>query len=67
MFIINQTPRQATAILSPCIGVCHLDADGLCAGCLRTSSEIGSWSEFSDAQRSFIMDVLLPKRGAPQS
>ena len=28
------------AVLSPCIGVCSLDADGLCEGCHRTSAEI---------------------------
>ena len=30
-------------VLSPCIGICHLGADGLCEGCLRTGDEIARW------------------------
>ena len=33
------------AVLSPCIGVCTLDDDGLCEGCLRTTSEIAPWAD----------------------
>jgi uncharacterized protein len=57
------TPTQSNkAILSPCIGVCELNAEQLCVGCLRTSAEIGAWSAMSDAQRHYVMDVLLPQR-----
>jgi uncharacterized protein len=49
-------------MLSPCIGICALDASGLCEGCLRTSTEIGAWSTLSDHQRAHIMDVVLPAR-----
>jgi predicted Fe-S protein YdhL (DUF1289 family) len=50
------------AVLSPCIGVCTLDADGLCEGCLRTVQEIAAWSRMSDAERLHVMDTLLPQR-----
>ena len=52
------------AILSPCVGVCALRADGLCGGCLRTVDEIAAWSRLSDAERLHVMDVLLPQREA---
>jgi uncharacterized protein len=52
----------AKAIQSPCVGICSLRADGLCEGCLRTSDEIGNWSNYSDEQRAHIMDALLPAR-----
>jgi len=52
------------AVLSPCVGVCTLGADGLCEGCLRNVDEIAAWSRLSDAQRLHVMDVLLPEREA---
>ena len=54
------------AVLSPCIGVCTLRSDGLCAGCLRTVDEIAAWSRMSDAERLHVMDVLLPRREAAE-
>lgn len=49
-------------ILSPCIGVCTLDARGLCEGCLRTTDEIACWSQISDDDRAHLMTVILPLR-----
>jgi predicted Fe-S protein YdhL (DUF1289 family) len=51
-----------TAILSPCIGTCRLDAHGLCAGCLRTGDEIMRWRDMSEGERRHVMDVILPTR-----
>ena len=69
------TPRSAAAfafqgpemnmslpILSPCIGICHLGADGLCDGCLRSGDEIARWMAMGDAERRRIMDEVLPAR-----
>jgi len=50
------------AILSPCIGICVLDQQGLCEGCHRSVHEIASWSAYSDDQRAHIMDSILPGR-----
>ena len=50
------------SILSPCIGVCTLDADGLCTGCFRTMSEIAGWSRMSDDERLRWMETVLPER-----
>ncbi len=49
-------------LLSPCIGICHLDAAGVCEGCLRTSDEIGRWSVMGADERRYIMEVVLPQR-----
>jgi uncharacterized protein len=57
-------PPAVPAVLSPCIGVCELRADGLCAGCLRNTDEIAGWSGFDDATRQHLMDAVLPRREA---
>lgn len=58
-FVMN-----ARAVLTPCIGVCELDARGLCRGCLRTGDEIASWRALDDAERLRIMTEVLPAREA---
>lgn len=64
----NWTPAAATVaaepILTPCIGVCELRADGLCGGCFRTGAEIARWSAMSAAERDRIMHSVLPDREA---
>jgi len=51
-------------MLSPCNGVCALDEKGLCSGCFRTAEEIGAWATMSEADRTHLMDVVLPEREA---
>ena len=51
-------------IESPCVKVCVIHpATRLCAGCLRSIDEIGSWSRMTPEQRRSIM-AELPDRGA---
>ncbi len=52
------------AMLSPCIGICTVDAAGVCEGCLRTLDEIARWSTMGDAERLRVMDDVLPAREA---
>lgn len=52
------------AVLSPCIGVCTLDARGLCEGCHRTGAEIARWVHMGDDERLRMMEVVLPEREA---
>lgn len=52
------------AVLSPCVGVCALDAQGLCEGCHRSAAEIASWSLLNDDQRLHLMEIVLPVREA---
>lgn len=53
---------STTLPLTPCTGVCRLDARGLCEGCLRTGDEIARWSTMDDVQKLWIMDEVLPHR-----
>jgi uncharacterized protein len=58
----NESPLTPQAVLSPCVGVCQLDAQGYCLGCHRTGDEIARWRGMSDVERSHFMDVVLPAR-----
>jgi len=49
-------------ILTPCIGICTLDARGLCEGCRRTGEEIARWMYMSDAERQHLIQDVLPSR-----
>jgi hypothetical protein len=55
---------MAQPVLSPCIGVCQINENGLCQGCFRSLPEIGQWLSFSPAQREYLMDTVLPAREA---
>jgi hypothetical protein len=55
---------SSTLPLSPCTGVCRLDARGLCMGCLRTGDEIARWTRMSDLEKIRLMDDVLPHRQA---
>ncbi|MDQ6646245.1 MAG: DUF1289 domain-containing protein [Pseudomonadota bacterium] len=58
----NAPAPPQTPALTPCIGTCRLDSGGLCVGCQRTGEEIGRWSTMSDAERLYVMQVVLPER-----
>ncbi|WP_425501224.1 CoA pyrophosphatase [Pseudoxanthomonas suwonensis] len=55
-------PIDPPAPSSPCIGLCRLDGDGLCEGCLRSGAEIGAWSRMDEAQRRHLMEDVLRHR-----
>lgn len=44
---------------SPCIGVCQMQADGMCIGCRRTLDEICAWPSANAAQKTAIWQRLL--------
>jgi uncharacterized protein len=51
------------APVSPCIGICLLDAvTGYCRGCLRHVAEIASWYEASAAEKRAILARLDQRR-----
>ncbi len=56
--------NSTTAMLSPCIGVCEVDAAGICRGCERTLDEIGDWASMDDRERVRLMLHVLPARAA---
>ena len=46
-------------MISPCTLVCSIDlTTGYCFGCGRTRDEIAGWIDFTDLQRSTVMDAL---------
>ncbi|MEY2633619.1 MAG: hypothetical protein RIR00_2273 [Pseudomonadota bacterium] len=47
---------------SPCIGLCLLEPDGLCRGCLRSIEEISYWSRADDAQKRQILAAVATRR-----
>ena len=51
-------------VLTPCIGICTIDAEGLCVGCHRTLAEIAAWGSLGDDTRLRLMDEVLPERAA---
>ncbi len=53
---------QYRAVLSPCIGICSIDEDGLCGGCHRTGDEIAHWPLMNDDLRLRLMEDVLPRR-----
>lgn len=55
-------PAVPPPVLTPCVGICRLDARGYCVGCRRTGEEIGHWREMSETERRYWMDVVLPAR-----
>ena len=52
------------AVLSPCVGVCALDDQGLCEGCHRSGAEIARWPQMNDDERRHFMENVLPRREA---
>ncbi len=53
-----QAARPAPAMLTPCIGVCEINAVNECSGCHRSLAEIAAWSSMTDAARAQIMARL---------
>lgn len=51
-----------TAVASPCVDICRLDAQGLCVGCRRTIGEISEWSRAGDARRREILSELQRRK-----
>jgi predicted Fe-S protein YdhL (DUF1289 family) len=49
-------------MISPCTLVCSIDMKtGYCFGCGRTRDEIAGWIDYSDIERSAVMDALAAR------
>ncbi len=62
--LLRRGPRALAAsgeVGSPCVSVCRMEADGLCAGCLRTLPEIASWSRLDDDARRALWSTILER------
>jgi predicted Fe-S protein YdhL (DUF1289 family) len=61
------TPENLSEPVSPCIAVCHMDADsGWCKGCLRSIGEIAAWGDLTAAQKHRVL-AQLPSRAVTPS
>jgi predicted Fe-S protein YdhL (DUF1289 family) len=60
VLMLYPTPQKP--ILTPCIGICTLDAHGLCEGCHRTGEEIARWMYMSEVEREHLIRDVLPRR-----
>ena len=49
------------------MGVCRIDADGYCEGCLRTLDEIARWPLMDERERAGVFEVLEERREALHS
>ena len=50
------------AVLSPCVGVCAIAADGLCEGCHRTLDEIARWGSMDNEARHEVWRAIHARR-----
>lgn len=65
--MLNWSQPAPAAVLTPCIGVCTLEDDGLCGGCFRSAAEIAAWSRLPDTERARLMEQVLPQREAARA
>lgn len=47
---------------SPCIGVCKIDDEGFCMGCVRTIDEIRNWSIMLPEQRNNALQKIEERK-----
>ena len=59
-----ETARVAAEVVSPCIGICRLDAADVCEGCGRTLDEICGWLKADPASRQQIVERAALRRAA---
>ena len=59
---MSNVPLVSPPVLTPCIGICRLDALGLCLGCRRNGEEIARWRDMGDDERRRWIDEILPTR-----
>jgi predicted Fe-S protein YdhL (DUF1289 family) len=54
-----------SAVASPCIGVCVLNAEDQCEGCYRSAEEITCWIALDDeARRAVLQQTVVRMRAA---
>jgi predicted Fe-S protein YdhL (DUF1289 family) len=41
---VPDLPTDLEPVPSPCVGICCMDAEGVCIGCYRSISELSGWA-----------------------
>ncbi|HUH37126.1 MAG TPA: DUF1289 domain-containing protein [Spongiibacteraceae bacterium] len=49
-------------VASPCISICALDEQDVCAGCWRDINEISGWHAYSAAQKREVLRLAEQRR-----
>jgi hypothetical protein len=52
------------AVKSPCISICVLDEQDICAGCYRTGLEITDWVMYSDDEKRAVLTLCREREQA---
>ena len=59
---MTNPPAAREGVPSPCISVCEMLPEGVCAGCFRTLDEIAVWGLLDDAEKRAVLDALAERR-----
>ncbi|MDY6921056.1 MAG: DUF1289 domain-containing protein [Pseudomonadota bacterium] len=59
--------EQPELVASPCVGVCALDDDDLCIGCLRSGREISQWGYLDNAGKRQVLQKVAARLRACDS
>jgi predicted Fe-S protein YdhL (DUF1289 family) len=49
-------------VASPCVSLCLLDREGVCAGCFRSAGEIAGWTLASAREKREILQRAQERR-----
>ena len=58
---------KPTRPMSPCLGICTLDENSQCMGCLRTLEEIKGWALLKPDEQWALTDELAERRKVQDS
>jgi predicted Fe-S protein YdhL (DUF1289 family) len=47
---------------SPCVAICYLDENDICAGCFRSGDEITAWGSYKNDQRREVLKLVNQRR-----
>jgi predicted Fe-S protein YdhL (DUF1289 family) len=47
---------------SPCVAICYLDENDICAGCFRSGDEITAWGSYRNDQRREVLKLVNQRR-----
>lgn len=64
----GRTPRHFDqTVPSPCVGICTLDDNELCIGCLRTVDEIREWMILGRQQKLEVLAQIVKRRSEKEN
>jgi predicted Fe-S protein YdhL (DUF1289 family) len=52
---------QEESVRSPCVSICVLDEDDICAGCYRSALEITDWVIMNDNRKREVLRLCAQR------